>query len=124
MNIQNKISNTYKKDLKIEEMSDADIPNDELKKKIYHDNDNHNHDQDDDDDECDDNDCELDHDDDDSDAEIINITQNPLYHILGAYLENEKGVNIADILSSIKRSIDRNTQTLRSVEELLIKNNK
>ena len=102
-------------------MSDADIPNDdELKKKVHRDN---NHD--DDDDECDDDDCELDHDDDDdSDAEIINITQNPLYHILGAYLENEKGVNIADILSSIKRSIDRNTQTLRSVEELLIKNNK
>ena len=93
--------------------SDCDIPDENIAKS-----------------KCENEDCDIDHDEDDdadsddSDAEIINITQNPLYHILGAYLENEKGVNIADILSSIKRSIDRNTQTLRSVEELLIKNNK
>jgi len=62
---------------------------------------------------------EEEEDDDDSDAEVINITQNPLYHILGAYLENEKGVNIADIFSSIKRSIDRNTQALTNIEKLL-----
>jgi len=70
--------------------------------------------------------CDEEHDHDETDSEesdsdIINITHNPLYHILGAYLENDKGQNIANILSSIKRSIDRNTQTLKAVEVLLAK---
>ena len=30
-----------------------------------------------------------------------------------------KGVNIADVFSSIKRSIDRNTQALTNIEKLL-----
>ena len=71
---------------------------------------------------CDEDDHDHDEtDSDESDSDIINITHNPLYHVLGAYLENDKGQNIANILSSIKRSIDRNTQTLKAVEVLLAK---
>ena len=76
-------------------------------------NDDENHQDNDEDDE--------EEDDDDSDAEVINITQNPFYHILGAYFENENGKNIADVFSAIKRSIDRNTQVLSNIEKHLAK---
>ena len=37
------------------------------------------------------------------------------------HFENENGVNIADVLSGIKKSIDRNTQSLKNIETILAK---
>jgi len=49
--------------------------------------------------------------------EEIDLTENPLYQVLSAFFENERGENLVDHLSKLTLAIENNTKTLATAME-------
>lgn len=65
---------------------------------------------------------EEDFSDSDSDeVETIDVTNEPMYHILSAFFEDEDGLNIVDRLSDLVKAVNNNTKTLNKVLKSLAK---
>ena len=65
---------------------------------------------------------EEDFSDSDSDeVETIDVTNEPMYHILSAFFEDEDGLNIVDRLSDLVKAVNNNTKTLNKVLKGLAK---
>lgn len=47
--------------------------------------------------------------------EEIDLTENPLYQVLSAFFENEKGENLVDHLAKLTAAIETNTKMLETV---------
>ena len=50
-----------------------------------------------------------------SEYEEIDVTENPVFQVLSAFLETEDGKNICDILQDIRCSLDKNTAMLKKL---------
>ena len=45
-------------------------------------------------------------------VETIDVTNEPMYHILSAFFEDEDGLNLVDRLSDLIKAVNKNTKTL------------
>jgi hypothetical protein len=48
-------------------------------------------------------------------VETIDVTNEPMYHILSAFFEDEDGLNLVDRLSDLIKAVNKNTKTLNNV---------
>ena len=54
-------------------------------------------------------------------VETIDVTNEPMYHILSAFFEDEDGLNLVDRLSDLIKAVNKNTKTLNNVIKTLNK---
>lgn len=58
---------------------------------------------------------------DSEEVETIDVTNEPMYHILSAFFEDEDGLNLVDRLSDLIKAVNKNTKTLNNVIKTLNK---
>ena len=61
---------------------------------------------------------------DSEEVETIDVTNEPMYHILSAFFEDEDGLNLVDRLSDLIKAVNKNTKTLNNVIKTLNKTSK
>ena len=54
-------------------------------------------------------------DDEQSEYEEIDLTENPLYQVLSAFFENERGENLVDHVAKLTAAVESNTKMLEQV---------
>ena len=53
----------------------------------------------------------------DDEYETIDVTENPLYHVLSAFFEDDNGNNVVDKLSELPDSVNNQTRALLQTNE-------
>ena len=56
----------------------------------------------------------------DGEYETIDVTQNPLYHVLSAFFEDDDGNNVVDKLNLLSENIKLQTETINKTNKNLL----